>query len=572
MKKYIKFYLLIFLNIFLLQSCITEVEVTEQKELDLTQVKENPPVPSPPSSPEEVAESMPAPDRTTFFISPNGSDSNHGTLINSPLKTFKQAFQTMGQGDELILLDGTYSVAGETGILRSVTYNGASIANSGPIPSGKTLHWPTIIRALNPGEVIVQDFDNSPLFIGRSNRKVSYLTISGITFYGGGQLFNSSYVTIKDCGFKGSFSVGTGDHPNGNSYNLIEDVWIWSNNRRIVAINYRSHNNVWRRVVVRSDGCDQPGCESFPKEDPSVGITVYDSHDVSMQNIIVVDRVLRNDRAYGDFATAQHTSDSQYYLGRNEWLGSMSINSDDAALHFEADSVLASGNTIWKIENFATVGSSIGGINLGNVPYNYDAVGKPISEISHSTVILDTPGSNRSSYRVSPGQSNGLIKNSIGVNGTRTNFNSISGGVENSVGFESAASEGNFDSQFCTGSCIDLSSNPTQDGSLLYPTRVETNSSVATAISNQSIGANITKQIGSAGSRFGESGYNTKSTIALWPWPNEARIKKEMCLDSEITRGFCSTSNRLNSSKGITLSSYIWESLGNQMPAHIYND
>src|SRR5205085_856804 len=51
----------------------------------------------------------------------------------------------------------------------------------------------------------------------------------------------------------------------------------------------------------------------------------------------------------------------------------------------------------------------------------------------------------------------------------------------------------------------------------------------------------------------------TLTTTQLWPWPNEARIKSEMC--SGTTRGFCSSPS---------LTQYIWEAAGNPMPANLY--
>ena len=46
----------------------------------------------------------------------------------------------------------------------------------------------------------------------------------------------------------------------------------------------------WRRVVVRGDGCGTSACSGSAI--PNVGITIYDSADVSFQNRMVIDRVL----------------------------------------------------------------------------------------------------------------------------------------------------------------------------------------------------------------------------------------------------------------------------------------
>jgi hypothetical protein len=48
-----------------------------------------------------------------------------------------------------------------------------------------------------------------------------------------------------------------------------------------------------------------------------------------------------------------------------------------------------------------------------------------------------------------------------------------------------------------------------------------------------------------------------QTTQILWPWPNEARIKKEMCTDAGVTRGFCSATS---------LTDYVWNYLGNGNP------
>ena len=107
-----------------------------------------------------------------------------------------------------------------------------------------------------------------------------------------------------------------------------KNVWAWASGERIIAINYRAHRNVWRRVIVRGDGCGTPKCSG--SGNPNVGFTVYDSHDVSVQNMLIVDRILApTDSPYSDFAVAQHTADPRYYFGRNEWLGTLSLNSPD---------------------------------------------------------------------------------------------------------------------------------------------------------------------------------------------------------------------------------------------------
>jgi hypothetical protein len=122
----------------------------------------------------------------------------------------------------------------------------------------------------------------------------------------------------------------------------------------------------------------------------------------------------------------------------------------------------------------------------------------------------------------------------------------------------------------CTIGC--LGSNPLSDGtppSIKFITRIENGALLNGAgFGGSDIGANVLYRYGIDGSRFGDPGYHSLSATPLWPWPNESRIKNEMCAGT--VRGFCSNGKRLDGVESITLTSYVWEILGNAMPAGIY--
>lgn len=483
---------------------------------------------------------------TVYFISPTGDDANSGLTQGAPLKTFANAFLRMSPGDELILLDGQYTTT-DTGVMHwdTAIYS----TRSAQPPSGTGITTPTFIHALNPGAVFV----NGPLFIGRSTRKDSHIKIQGITFEGGGSVFNGDYITIKECGFHGAFGVGSNDHDMYSDHNLIEDVWIWASGQRVVAINYRSHQNVWRRVVVRGDGCGTLNCTG--SGNPNVGITVYDSSDISMQNVIVVDRVLASgDEPYADFAVAQHTPDPQYYFGRNEWLGTMSIKSPDSGYYMEPDVGATLDPTI-KISNAVAWDASGTGVNLGR-----DGTNNLLENLTVKAISFD-------GIRVAPSLTTGVVRNSLVVGSGRYGINSIYIPVHVNV-FGSAVAD--YNQTTCSVNC--LTSNPLADGSpssLKYLPRIEAGSVLkAAGASGADIGANVLLRIGTAGTRFGDAGYNLPTADALWPWPNEDRIKSQMCANT--TRGFCSSGKRLDGVNNVTLTSYIWEYLGNPIPSGIY--
>jgi hypothetical protein len=481
-------------------------------------------------------------DRTTFFISPAGSDDNSGLSDELPFKTFLGAFRKMAPGDELILLDGTYSEPAGTG---AITYSdwktGVGGRYSEQVPSGIDESRPTLVRARNPGRVHVK----GTLIVGRSYRKDSYIRIQGITFDGGGSLYNTSHVTIKDCGFHGTFGVGTNDHGHGNEHNLIEDVWIWASGERIIAINYRARFNVWRRVIVRGDGCGKTQCRGGGN--PNVGITVYDSSNVSLQNVMVVDRILADgDEPYADFAVAQH-SPGAHFFGQSEWLGTLSLRAPDTGYYMEPDAGGTVDPTI-RIKNAVAWDATYLGMNIARAGTN---------NLIENVTIKALGGDG---IRIAPALTTGILRNALVVDSGRNGINSRYPPSHVDV---FGSRESVYRQQTCTTSCY--TSNPRTDGappSLKHLVRIEPGSFLSgRGHDNGDIGANILYRYGVDGSHFGEEGYNRLTTTPLWPWPNEARIKDEMCDKAGVSRGFC---------KARSITQYVWEYLGNPMPSPLY--
>ena len=117
-----------------------------------------------------------------------------------------------------------------------------------------------------------------------------------------------------------------------------------------------------------------------------------------------------------------------------------------------------------------------------------------------------------------------------------------------------------------------LSTNP----GLLYPVRVEPGTpGYGTASDGGNVGATILYRLGTPGTMWGDTGYDTLTSISLWPWSDEATIKTDMASFSMVNpvyggtisgaRGFAATGNGLYGGP-ITLTSYIWEALGNACP------
>jgi hypothetical protein len=469
-----------------------------------------------------------------FYLSPDGRDSADGRTSARPWKTFEKAFSRMRAGDDLILLPGTYGEAAGTGC---ISYVGR---RSAQVPSG-TPTAPTTVRAQTAGTVRVV----GALWVGRVFRKDSDIRISGITFEGGGALFNTRRVTIQHCGFHSTgnsggavFAIGTNDHQEGNSDDLVEDVWIWGK-ERAVAINYRGDGNVWRRVVIRGDGCDSPACQG--DGNPNVGISVYESTNTSLQNVLVIDRVLGGGSPYADFAVAQHSPGRPH--GNNEWLGTMSLNAPDGGYYFEPDEVTL--QPAQRLANCIAWGSRSFGINVAR---------QGATEIDNCTVR----SLGGDAIRVAPELAGtaGHVRNVVVAGAGRFGVNSV---YPPTYAVVAGAAGDPFNQTICTVGC--RSADPTADGdpsSLRHITRIEAGSPLkGSGFGGADYGANVVFRYGADGSRHGDPSYNALTATALWPWPDEDRIRQEMCTRSNETRGFCSAQS---------LTQYVWGVLGNPAP------
>lgn len=508
--------------------------------------------------------------QVTYYISPTGSDSNSGTDISNPLKSFKYAFSVIERGSKLILLKGNYSVEAGTGILREEGSYGENIPGGSVIPNGLSKLEPTIIEGIKFGEVFIHGYNKihksrgTPLSLGSKTFKAKHIHIKGIIFEGGGQLYNTDNIVISDSGFHGFFGIGSSDHYEGNTNNLIQDVFIYTAENRSIASNYRSHFNIWRRVLIRGDGCTEKACGT----QSGSGFTVYDSHDVSVQNMIVVDRILRNAVGYADFSTAQHTDENasflpknvngkDFLLGRNEWLGCMSLNSKDESLIFEADGVI-SGDLTAKVKNFVSI-NSVSGINIPNKPYNYD--GSSYNKIENNTIYLSASQKNHGMY-IDGGNTNNTIRNMFILNSKKVGIYAPAKSRIHDI-YTSPISGTILDKYSrCINNCKKISKKEALQ-SFKYPVRLEKNSSLHT----KNIGATVLFQYGNNNSKYDEEYYNKLSKEKLWPWRNEQVIFKEMCKNT--SRGFCGY-KPINKKYNKSITAYIWEMLGNAIPDNMY--
>jgi hypothetical protein len=442
--------------------------------------------------------------QSTYRLSTTGSDSNSCTAAKSAAtakKTLSSVAGCLTAGDTLVIAAGTYA--------------GSSNA-VGVLPSGSAGKYITV-QAETDGAVIFT--------AGVSLSSRSYLTFVGLRFNNtdAEKALDGDHLRFLRCAFQGGAASGNVVNVGiGGSYILLEDCWVFGTGGRYKVMVYRANHIVLRRVVVRDDAG-----WSVNASDPEAGIAVYESSYVSLQNCIAVDF---------DLSTYASTYTGPYYLTGHagnpsssncEYLGNLALNYKGGGLYVDTDD---------------------GGTNLviRDMVFYKGEVGLAASNTSiPMTAQRLTVGSQGSNQGV--------------VNWSRNSMT-----VSDSVIFDTGASaQGASVSYTNTYNPSDLSGtgithlNPRTNG-LLYLPRIEVGSALKTGgASNGQRGAQIVSRVGASGTVHGESGFNTDTGTALWPWPNEARIKQEMCSDVGVTRGFCSSSS---------LSYYIMNQLGNGNP------
>ena len=318
-----------------------------------------------------------------IYMAPNGINSGDCSSELTPCLTFAYAISHMSPGDGLILLDGNYdsSINGE---LRTTNDDGSAVPNvaaSAQLPTGIDVNNPTIVRALNPGEVFIE----GGFMLGTKFTKIEYVIVYGLTFFQRSSFRNVDNSVLKATGVYGGLGVGSSDHIMGTRFNLIEDVWIWGKNVRGNLTNFVANNNLYRRVLIRDDGCDTIHCGDGAGN-ATIGSTVYSSNNVRFENVITIDRILRAntwggaETNYADFATAQHGDKALgtpggELQGYNQWLGCMAINSEDNALNFEADNVMDTPVTTVSIRDFVALNTR-GGVSMDGARRAYSGVSK----------------------------------------------------------------------------------------------------------------------------------------------------------------------------------------------------
>ena len=406
----------------------------------------------------------------------------------------------------------------------------------------------------------------------------SYLWLAGIHFTNGSDnLFTltlSDHIKIQRCAFSeaGQDSEGVSGDPllmRYVSYALVEDCYMWGNGRYRYFI-LDSDHIILRRCLDRYDRGTSVGWSN------QGSFRFYGTSYSLLQNCISIDAGPAEHTltfANGQLARAQpkvfwSSPNGSYSANHNEVHGLITLNTGQALFGFVGNSAVDhtvihnsvfwhSGRALWTRSTDAADLLSLHHCTMGQVndPDNHH------DRLAEADVL----GLLRLENSIAYGSGDTALRNVISnYNVLYNNHTNYSGGTRS----HDYSSDDNNEI------------NPLTNG-LRYLPRIEDNSPLAGSGSNGSNrGATILFQVGRSGSLYGEEGYNQLSNEPLWPWPHEAEIKAHLQAYSyndgqrptiSGDRGFASsTAQQLDGQHDVTLTSYIWEYLGNTMPCAIY--
>jgi len=476
-----------------------------------------------------------------YYVDTNAANDSGTGSTSSPKKYIQSGLALMSSsgGDTLTIRDGTYT-------------NSLDAMNS--FVSGTVGNY-NIVKAENDGGVIVDIANNTPSF-EIANR--SYIQVEGLKVISEGTdqqkgIDASHHIKV----FRSSFEGGPGTDnrytfyiSSGSEYILMEDNWFYGSGGRQNLLIYESSKVVIRRAVIRHDH----GWSNVGKTDPHGNGSVYNSQDVHIQNMIVID--------------SEEDTDNT----GSEWTGAFTL----------ANNATGSDNT----RNYFT---GVIALNVEGNGFDHGGYGQ-ITNINFQDVVVwwAKGGSNPSGGAVSHANSGtkSTTMNNMTI-GNQSYAAAIWGGTSSTVDitnsiiyntdFASSAGSGNtvttqYNNCFNVGStACDTTGRTTTDpllNGLDYLPRIEAGDALETAgQSGGKVGATITNRIGVSGTLWGEVGYDTVTADPLWPYPNQARIHADLSTARNLKAS--SPTKRGFTVDGENLTDYIWEALGGTTPADI---
>ena len=495
----------------------------------------------------------------TSYVAKNGSDSGSCASASSPCATIAAGIAAMLGGDTLIVGDGTYA---------------EQIVN---MPSGSAAGY-TTIQAANDWGVTIDGSGFADNFLDGIRVSASYVAIRGFHVKmnqandsnQGINVFSSDHVKIQRCSVAYS---GTTQNVAGinvgpaSDYTLVEESYVYGGSRYPFLV-YQSTHTVIRRCVSRLD--------TWSGTLQAANFTNYNGDMTVWENNVAIDsdnKFIGGSGLYGGFFSENKPPDSS-------WSGTATRETHRGNIVLNVNAFYA-GIYDYDISNLHTYSDDIIWASYGGYLGDYDHGDPPVLAATRMTIGhilgaydgMNGQGAAGTGFDIGSGNGGTMVMNTV----TDSIFwNDPSYGIaDNAVGdYNSYWGNGaNYGGAFATpkAGAHDITTN--QTAGLKYLPRVEKGSTLATAGSGGGqVGASVEFMWGETGTLWGDPGYDTVTTNPLWPFPNEAVIKADMASytgpGAPGARGFTTGDSKDGSPQ--TLTKYVWEYLGNQIPPDVY--
>ncbi len=528
-------------------------------------------------------------DGNFVYIDPDlVTGNNDGTSWDNAFRSVTVGTSAAGtqSGDTLIVKNGVYSDADNR------IYNDPSGRGSVP-PSGSPTAYTTIL-AETPGGVLF-DGENirRPIRLkgshdtGRGSTspatiEVSYIAIKGFvagrsSAAGAIGLSSVHHIKLIYCGaYDQAADSGAIIGIGYSSFVLVESCYAYGHGRELIAA-FMSDRVILRRNVGRID--------RSTSSEPIGGFVHYSDRDSITANCIVID------------------SDQPQYWLNHTYLAGAFCNDCGAYCYYDFGQIenivttrslalnsygklIVKSNSQGNSTEAEAVYDNIVGWDMKAWYGNGAHVGDPTSMIlSRGDIVIDQSTFGAFSSPAGPvaggaffnsweddSVSGDVVTNSIIYN--IRDYDDVGGGLF--FDWETVDHNNIYDTGsinvYNTADTNGENYNPVTNG-LEYITRV----SPGSQLDNDGIGADLSFMYGKSGTMWGEPGYNSETTTPMWPFPAEDLIQEKMAAYSYDSgnlsgeRGFAADVDNPRTPRGKrTLTSYIWEYLGNAMPCEVY--
>ncbi len=487
----------------------------------------------------------------TYYVATTGSDSSADGSASRPFKTIGAGLRRMASGDTLVVKPGVYQDKGNFINPR---------INS--VPSGSPGKYTTIM-AETPYTVRIKntaalDYNDNLVLLDGSYVKVDgfvfeqvntqYPPTTGVMSGHHNKIIRTLYKRVGVTeNYGGWFWMGGSD-------NLLEDCAGVGSARYGFAVGGPT-DSAQRLIIRRCVGRVDYSVSTQPK----ATFNVYGNdngntnvRDILLQNCIAVDG--RKGPTTGDVTYGA------FYFPKNPLnvtlQGAISLNVESEYADFFVKELL--GDNIKMVNSVAWGAGAPSGFRANGVSTSTSF------GLDHVTI-----GGHASAYYNKDAANTRILTNSLFMNNA-----ALADG--NDAGWSTVSNNGFYPTSQMRG----LNPIAATSSTLKYIVRPETGSVLSgKATDGGDVGATIVKRYGKSGALWGEEGYDQLTAEPLWPWPYESHIKTIFAeanpppagavpSTNDTARGFASATDAYG--KPQTLTRYVWQYLGNPIPADVY--